>query len=135
MIARHWRGWTEPQNADSYEALLTKTVLPELRDIPGYRGGYVLRSDDPIESEFIVINLFDSLESVKSFAGEDYRTPVFEPEARALLSRMSPSLITTKCAPRRFERTVFPPRSAPGKRATWTCFVGFSRKWQAKAML
>ena len=90
MIARHWRGWTELRNADAYEALLTKKVLPDLRGIQGYRGGYVLRSDGPAESEFIVINLFDSLESVKAFAGENYRTAVFEPEARALLSRIEP---------------------------------------------
>jgi hypothetical protein len=61
MIARHWRGWTEPQNADAYEALPTGKVLSDLRRIQGYRGGYVLRSDGPVESEFIVINLFDSL--------------------------------------------------------------------------
>lgn len=26
MIARHWRGWTEPQDADAYETLLKDTV-------------------------------------------------------------------------------------------------------------
>ncbi len=90
MIARHWRGWTDSRDADAYEALLKTKVLPALRRIQGYRGGYVLRSDGPEESEFVVINLFDSLESVKGFAGENYRTPVFEPEARALLSRIEP---------------------------------------------
>ena len=88
MIARHWRGWTMPQHADAYEGLLTDKVLPGLRGIQGYRGGYVLRADGPTECEFVVINLFDSLESVKAFAGNGYRTPVFEPEARALLSRV-----------------------------------------------
>ncbi len=88
MIARHWRGWTEPQNADAYEAVLTNQVLPGLKRIPGYRGGHVLRCDGPTECEFIVINLFDSLDSVKEFAGPDYTTAVFEPEARALLSRI-----------------------------------------------
>jgi hypothetical protein len=90
MIARHWRGWTEPQNADEYEMLLTKKVLPGLTRIQGYCGGYVFRSDSPAESEFVVINLFDSFESVKAFAGTDYCTPVFEPKARALLSRIEP---------------------------------------------
>jgi heme-degrading monooxygenase HmoA len=90
MIARHWRGWTEPQNADAYQALLTNKVLPELKNIPGYRGGYVLRVDGPEECEFVVINLFESLESVKMFAGDDYATAVFDPEARALLSRIEP---------------------------------------------
>ena len=91
MIARHWRGWTKPQNGDAYEALLTTKVLPGLRSIEGYRGGYVLRSDGSAESEFVVINLFDSLESVRLFAGADYGTAVFEPEARALLSRIEPT--------------------------------------------
>jgi heme-degrading monooxygenase HmoA len=90
MIARHWRGWTTPQNADAYEALLSGKVLPDLRGIQGYCGGYVFRSDGPAESEFVVIKLFDSLEAVKAFAGADYSTPVFEPEARALLSRIDP---------------------------------------------
>jgi hypothetical protein len=62
--------------------------VPGLTGVSGYHGGYILRSDGPAESEFVVINLFDSLESVKAFAGEEYRTAVFEPEARALLSRV-----------------------------------------------
>jgi heme-degrading monooxygenase HmoA len=91
MIARHWRGWTKPEDGDAYEALLTAKVMPGLRAIDGYRGGWVLRSDGSAESEFVVINLFDSLESVKAFAGSDYKTAVFEPEARALLSRIEPT--------------------------------------------
>ena len=54
------------------------------------QGGYVLRADGPDESEFVVINLFDSLDAVKAFAGEDYTVAVFEPEARLLLSRIEP---------------------------------------------
>lgn len=82
MIARHWRGWTKLADAPAYETLLTETVLPALKKIEGYQGGYVLRQDDDRESEFVVTNFFDSLESVKRFAGDDYRTPVFEPEAK-----------------------------------------------------
>jgi hypothetical protein len=90
MIARHWRGWTELQNADVYEAFLKTRVLPGLTAIEGYRGGYLLRSDGPQEVEFVVINLFDSIEAVKRFAGPGYTTPVFEPEALKLLSRIEP---------------------------------------------
>lgn len=90
MIARHWRGWTNPTNADAYERLLRETVLPGLDRIDGYRGGYVLRSEGPDETEFVVVNLFESLESVRLFAGPDYAVPVFEPEARRLLSRIEP---------------------------------------------
>jgi hypothetical protein len=88
MIARHWRGWTTPQNADAYERLLKETVLPGLKKLTGYRGGYVLRHDAGDEVEFVVLNFFDSLDAVKLFAGPNYTVAVFEPEARALLSRI-----------------------------------------------
>jgi len=90
MIARHWRGWTEIEDADAYEKLLKQKVLPGLKDIEGYRGGYVLRHDGPREAEFVVMNLFDSLDAVKRFAGADYSTPVFEPEAMKLLRKVEP---------------------------------------------
>ena len=91
MIARHWRGWTKPADADAYEALLADKVMPGLQRIAGYQGGYVLRRDEPDESEFVVINFFESLEAVRRFAGENYTAAVFEPEARRLLCRIEPS--------------------------------------------
>ena len=90
MIARHWRGWTELHNADAYETLLKQKVLPDLKTLEGYRGGYVLRNDGAGEVEFVVVNLFESLDAVKRFAGDDYATAVFEPEAKRLLSRIEP---------------------------------------------
>jgi hypothetical protein len=90
MIARHWRGWTAPQNADAYQKLLSGTVLPGLQKISGYRGGYVLRRDVAEEVEFVVVNLFESIEAVQQFAGPDYTVAQFEPEAKRLLARVEP---------------------------------------------
>jgi len=90
MSARYWRGWTSSRDADAYEKLLKENVLPGLKGIKGYCGGYVLRRDEKGESEFVVVNLFDSLDAVRQFAGPDYSVPVFEPEARRLLSRVEP---------------------------------------------
>ena len=93
MIARHWTGWTRSTDADAYEQLVRGTVLPALRRIDGYHGGYVLRRADGDEVQFVVVNLFESLEAVKAFAGPDYETAVFEPEARRLLSRSEPKAL------------------------------------------
>ena len=90
MIARHWRGWTSKQDSDTYETFLKDKVLPALKNIEGYRGGYVFRSDGPQQVEFVVLSLFDSLEAVKRFAGPQYTIPVFEPEARRLLCKIEP---------------------------------------------
>ena len=90
MIARHWRGWTRPENADAYEELLKSKVLPGLKKIEGYRGGYIFRSDETKEAEFVVVNFFESAAAVERFAGPNYAVPVIEPEAKALLSRVEP---------------------------------------------
>jgi heme-degrading monooxygenase HmoA len=90
MIARYFRGWTKLSNADAYENLLKEKVLPGLRNISGYKGGYALRRNVSEEVEFVVINLFDSIEAVQAFAGADYSVAKFEPEARQLLARFEP---------------------------------------------
>lgn len=90
MIARVWKGWTSTENADAYEKILREVVYPGLQTIEGYVGGYILRHDNQAETEFVTMNLFDSLDAVKAFAGPDYETPVFEPEARHLLSKVEP---------------------------------------------
>lgn len=58
MIGRHWRGRTKLGEADNYERLLKDVVLPQLKPIPGYLGGYVLRRDGEEEAEFVVVDLF-----------------------------------------------------------------------------
>jgi heme-degrading monooxygenase HmoA len=90
MIARLWRGWTSRENADAYERLLREQVLPGLKLLDGYRGGYILRRESNEEVEFVVMNLFDSLDAVQAFAGPEYTVPVFEPQARQLLSKVEP---------------------------------------------
>lgn len=90
MIARQWTGWTTPENADAYERLLQEEVLPSFGQIPGYRGAYVLRKEGGNEVEFVVMTLFESLQAVRAFAGDEYTVPVIEPEARALLARIEP---------------------------------------------
>lgn len=87
MIARHWRGWTRVGDADAYETLLKTQVFAALKKIAGYSGGYIFRRDGAEESEFVVVNLFATLDAVRKFAGPKYDIPVFEPEARRLLCR------------------------------------------------
>ena len=38
----------------------------------------------------MVVNFFESVAAVERFAGPNYAVPVFEPEAKALLSRVEP---------------------------------------------
>ncbi len=89
MISRIWHGWTTPSNADVYEALLREEIFVGIkgRDIRGFRSIQLLRRDLGEEAEFITIMEFDSLDSVRAFAGEDYEAAVVPLKARAVLSR------------------------------------------------
>jgi heme-degrading monooxygenase HmoA len=86
VIARLWHGWAAPANADAYEELLRGDVLPGIRRIGGHRGAYLLRRDSGDEVEFVTITLFDSMDAVRAFAGDDAEAAVVPPAARALLS-------------------------------------------------
>ena len=89
MIARIWHGWTARENADAYEALLRSEVLPGIERIDGYRGAYVLRTEveEGARIEFVTVTLWDTLEAIRAFAGDDYERAVVPPEARLLLER------------------------------------------------
>ena len=62
-------------------------MFPSIRRVSGFVGADLLRRDDGEETAFITITRFESLESVRAFAGDDYEQAVIEPEAQALLSR------------------------------------------------
>ncbi len=86
MIARLWRGWTTPEKADTYEALLRAEILPGIHRMKGYRGAYLMRRDVEGGVEFVTLTFWENMEAVRGFAGEDYETAVVPPEARELLS-------------------------------------------------
>jgi len=88
MIARLWHGWTTQANGELYERLLLDEVLPGIRRVPGYHGGYALRRSVSEESEYVTLTLFASLDAVRAFAGEDYGMAVVPAEARKLLVRL-----------------------------------------------
>ncbi|MGE3366537.1 MAG: antibiotic biosynthesis monooxygenase [Rhizobiaceae bacterium] len=89
MIKRIWHGYTTPERADEYEALLRAEVIKgiEGKNIPGFWGIDVLRRPLGDEVEFITIMDFESLDSVKAFVGEHYEQAYVPDEARAILSR------------------------------------------------
>jgi heme-degrading monooxygenase HmoA len=90
MVCRMWRGWTRALDADAYDNYLRDELFPRVeRELyaQGYRGFHVLRSEQGAETEFVTLVWFDSLDAVKSFAGQNYEIPVITAKARTLLSR------------------------------------------------
>jgi heme-degrading monooxygenase HmoA len=89
MIARIWHGWTAPDDADKYEALLKDEILVGIqnRRIRGFKNMQLLRREAGGEVEFVTIMLFDSMDAVRRFAGVDFEAAVVPDKARGILLR------------------------------------------------
>jgi len=88
MIARVWRGWTTPANAEAYQHLLCTEVVPaiEARAIAGFLQIDILRCDDADEVRFTTVMAFDTIDAIERFIGPDATISHVPPAARALLA-------------------------------------------------
>ena len=89
MIARTWRGWTTPSNADAYERLLETEIFPGIfaKNVAGFRRIELFRREVEDAVEFMTVMWFDDLDAVRAFAGEDYATAYVPASARRVLAR------------------------------------------------
>jgi heme-degrading monooxygenase HmoA len=87
MLARLWRGYTKPEHADAYEAMLKPELLPGIGKMEGYKGSYLLRRVSGDEVEFVTIMLWDSIDAIRAVAGPDYEDAVVPEERRKYLAR------------------------------------------------
>ena len=79
MIARVWRGATRAEDMDEYAAYIEASGMAAARAAEAC-GTLVLRRPDGDTAEFVTILLFDSLDAVRSFAGDEIDRAVFFPE-------------------------------------------------------
>jgi heme-degrading monooxygenase HmoA len=92
MIARTWHGVVPLEKAESYHAYLLQTGVPGLQATPGNRGVYVMRRAEGKLAHFLMISLWDSLESIRAFAGDDVERARYYPEDHDFLLELEPSV-------------------------------------------
>ena len=87
-IERVWRAWASRPDADAYESLVTQDVLPAMSRFSGYRGATLLKRDANDEQvEFLVITRWESLDSIREFAGDRFDAATIPRAATELLAR------------------------------------------------
>jgi heme-degrading monooxygenase HmoA len=92
-VVRIWTGVTTAPNAAAYEAHLRSDVIPELRRLDGFRGIRVLRRSVGADYEFRVLTVWDSLDAVRAFTGDNLDKAVVHKTARAILSSFDDHVI------------------------------------------
>ena len=80
MIARIWKGAVRRRDGDDYARYMRETGVAAYAGTHGNRGVWMLRRDVDDRTEFVMFTLWDSLDAVRGFAGDDYETAVFYPE-------------------------------------------------------
>ncbi len=92
-IARIWRGRTLASKADEYQGYLDASGIPRVRATPGNLGVTVLRRNDGGKTEFLVMSVWESVDAIKKFAGEDYQKAVILPRDREYLLEVEPGVL------------------------------------------
>jgi heme-degrading monooxygenase HmoA len=80
MIARVWKGTVRQSDGDAYVRYLQETGVAAYAATPGNRGVWMLRRDVDGLTEFVMFTLWESLDAVKAFAGDEHERAVFYPE-------------------------------------------------------
>jgi len=88
-ILRTWRGWTTHEKASIYEDMLINEVFPTVKrnGVDGLEKVSISTLELEDEVEFFLVLQFDSLDSVKKFAGEDHEKAYIPDNAKRVLSR------------------------------------------------
>lgn len=88
QIVRVWGGFGTEAGVQRYcREHFPNSVLPHLRSIDGFIEVKVMTRKGRDETEVVVATTWESIESVKAFAGDDYEKAVVEPVVRELLNR------------------------------------------------
>jgi heme-degrading monooxygenase HmoA len=85
VIVRTWSARATPAGADNYRDYFARVLLPELRTLPGFAGGYLLSRSHEGRVELTAHTFWESIDAIRSFAGHDITVAIVEPEARAVL--------------------------------------------------
>jgi len=85
MIARIWKGAVRRQDGDAYAKYIRDTGVAGYAETPGNHGVWMLRRDVGERTEFLTFTLWESLDAVRAFAGDDYETAVYYPEDERFL--------------------------------------------------
>ena len=79
-ILRVWRGAVAREDADEYVAYLHETGLADYEATAGNRGAMLLRRDGGELTRITTLSLWDGLDDIRAFAGEDIEKARYYPE-------------------------------------------------------
>jgi len=96
VITRIWHGRTLRQHADEYLNFLLHAGTEEYRLTPGNLSCQIWRRVEEEVCHFWTVTRWESLDSVKAFAGEDYEKAKYYAEDSRYLLEFEPTVLHTE---------------------------------------
>ena len=91
-ITRTWHGRTRTEHADEYLEFLERSGVPDYAKTEGNLSVKILRRIEGDVCHFWTVTEWDSVESIKKFAGEDFEKAKYYPEDRNYLLEFEPTV-------------------------------------------
>ena len=90
MIIREWRGRALRAREGAYLDHFNNSVLPQLKNVPGFIGANLMSRPKGEVIEFVVLTRWESFDAIRRFAGPKFERAVVEPAAAAALTDFDP---------------------------------------------
>jgi heme-degrading monooxygenase HmoA len=85
MIVRLWHGRTSLSEGDKYAKFMKERAAPDYASVKGLEKIYFLRRTEKDAEHFLLVTIWDSMESVKKFAGDHPELAKYYPEDDSFL--------------------------------------------------
>lgn len=79
-MMRLWHGKVAIEKADEYETFMVERAVPDYGSVDGLLKLYFQRKNENTIAHFLLITIWDSLESIKKFAGTEPELAKYYPE-------------------------------------------------------
>ena len=80
MIVRMWHGRVDTEKSDEYAEFMKRRAAPDYGSVDGSQKLLFLRKREQEVTHFLLVTYWDSMESVKKFAGEEPEKAEYYPE-------------------------------------------------------
>ena len=85
MIIRVFRPTIHPGKESDFESFLPDTAIPLVSQPSGLLAPHVGKPRDPSSTEYLYVTIWENVESIRAFAGEQWEEAVITPEEEHLL--------------------------------------------------
>lgn len=97
MIVRTWHGRTKKEDGDAYREFVIQTGIADYQSVKGNLGAQIWQRAEGDVMHIYTVSWWESYESIKLFAGEDFDKAKYYEEDKNFLLEFEPYVTHYEC--------------------------------------